>query len=104
MADFVEVRRVVVIADRLFERQLLDDFVKLGVAGWTISYCAGKGVHAIMDDPFSQPDRSRVRIEILASPAIAEAMMHRVEKTPYNLRRVIAFMDNVKVSGRRKFA
>lgn len=103
MSDFIDVSRVVTIADRAFERQLLKDFVTLGVTGWTIMYCTGKGEHPIMEDPFAEPDRSRVRIEILASPKTAEAIMHQVEKPPYKLRRVIAYMDTVKVSGQRSY-
>jgi hypothetical protein len=103
MSDFIEIQRVVIIADRAFEHRLLKDFVRLGAKGWTSTYCNGKGEHAIMEDPFAGPDRSRVRIEILASTPTAEAIMRTVEKPPYSLNRLIACMDTVKVSSRRNF-
>ncbi len=103
MSDFVEIQRVVVIADRAFERQLLKDFLRLGAKGWTSNYCNGKGEHAILEDPFAEPEHSRVRIEILSLRETAEAIMHLIEQPPYNSRRIIATMDSVHVTSHRKF-
>jgi hypothetical protein len=89
MSGFVEIQRVVIITDRAFEQRLLKDIVRLGAKGWTSTYCSGKGEHAIMEDPFAGPDRSRVRIEILASTQTAEAIMRTVEKPPSAHRREI---------------
>jgi hypothetical protein len=103
MSDFEQTPRVVIIADRALELELLESFVKLGAKGWTSVYCNGKGRSAIMDNPFVEPDRSRVRIEILTSMPVAVSIMEHVERPPYGLRRVIAYMDNVIVSSKRKF-
>jgi hypothetical protein len=103
MSDLIQTPRVVVICDRALECQLIDEFVKLGVKGWTSAHCNGKGEHAILEDPFEEPDRSRVRIEMLASPATAEAIMQHVDSAKYRHRSVFAYMDKVFVSSRRNF-
>ncbi len=103
MSELKQVPRVVVICDRTLELQLIDEFVKLGAKGWTSAYCNGKGEHAILDDPFREPDRSRVRVEMVTSPKTAAAIMDHVESSKYRLRSVFAYMDNVFVSSRRNF-
>jgi len=104
MSELQQVPRVVVICDRALEHPLIDDFVKLGLKGWTSAYCNGKGEHAILEDPFEEPDRSRVRIEMVTSPRVAAAIMDLVESPKYRLRSVFAYTDNVFVSARRKFS
>ena len=85
MSDLVEVQRVVVIADRPFEFELVGDFLKLGAKSWTSDYCNGRGEHTTLGGP-----RSRVRIEILTSLEVAEGIIHRLEDPPYNSYGVIA--------------
>jgi hypothetical protein len=87
------------LRDRAVEFELIDDFVKLGVTSWTSDYCNGRGEHTTLGGP-----RSRVRIEILTSLQVAEGIIHRLEDPPYNSHGVVAYMDSVKVSGRRKFS
>lgn len=103
MSQFVPVSRAVIIADRALEAELVEAFVQLGAKGWTSVYCNGRGGNVIMDNPFVEPDRSRVRIEILTTQATAEAILRHVENPPYGLRRVIAYMDLVQASDKRKF-
>lgn len=103
MSDYIQTPRVVVICDRALENQLIDEFVKLGVQGWTSAHCNGKGKHAILEDPFAEPDRSRVRMEMVCSPAVGEAIMEHVDSQKYRNRSVFAYMDKVLVTGRRKF-
>lgn len=102
MSKLVQTPRVVVICDRALELQLIDDFVKEGVKGWTSAHCNGKGEHAILSNPFEEPDRSRVRIEMVVTPDTAAAIMSLVDSPKYNMRSVFAYMDNVLVSDRRK--
>jgi len=99
-----ETKRVVIVAEQALEEQLLDEAVKLGAKGWTLDHCSGKGKHTIMEDPFAEPDRSRVRIEILCTAPVAEAILHRLDGAPYNARGVLGYMDTVMVSDRRTFA
>ncbi len=103
MSELKQTPRVVVICDRTLECQLIDEFVKLGAKGWTSAYCNGKGEHAIMEDPFQEPDRSRVRIEMVTSPEAAEAIMQHVDAPKYRQRSVFSYMDNVLVTTRRTF-
>ena len=103
MSDLKQTPRVVVICDRNLECQLIDEFVKLGAKGWTSAYCNGKGEHAIMEDPFREPDRSRVRIEMVTSHEAADAIMQLVDSPKYQKRSVFSYMDNVLVNDRRNF-
>ena len=59
MAEFVEAKRVVVIAESVLLEELISRFVELGAKGYNAVYCFGKGEHGIVEDMFSNPDRMR---------------------------------------------
>jgi hypothetical protein len=94
--DLVQIRRVTVIAETVLEQQLLQEFTKLGAKGYTCTYCFGKGRHEVIEDPFT--GRSLVRIEVLARPEVAEAILRYVSRDEFRTYPLTGFMDNVIVS------
>ena len=101
MLQLAEINRVVVIADTAIERALIAEFLKLGAKGYNLTNCIGKGRHETLEDPYT--GRSRVRIEILAKPEVAAAILEYVHKKEFGRYPVAAFMDTVKVVARDTF-
>ena len=101
MADKEEIRRVTVTAETALENRLLEAFLNLGARGYTCIYCFGKGQHEVIEDPYT--GRSLVRIEVLARPEVAEAILAYVHKAEFANFPIIGFMDNVQVYSKDKF-
>ncbi len=101
MTDLVEIKRVVVIADTVLEKTLLEQFLKLGAKGYTCNYCAGKGRHETLEDPYN--GRSRVRIEVLAEASVASAVFDYVHRKQFGSYPVAAYMDTVEVNAQDHF-
>jgi hypothetical protein len=101
MADLTEISRVVVIADTALEKILLSEFLKLGAKGYNCSYCFGKGRHETLEDPFT--GRSRVRIEVLTKPPVAQGILEYVHRKQFGSYPVAVFMDTVQVDSRDTF-
>jgi hypothetical protein len=103
MAKFVETRRVVVIAESILLKELLAKFVELGAKGYNCIYCFGKGEHGMVEDLFSSPDRSCVRIEMITTEKVAEAIMDYVHRGAMERYPITAFSDMVEVDARDTF-
>ncbi len=103
MAEFVEAKRVVVIAESVLLKELISKFVELGAKGYNAVYCFGKGEHGIVDDMFSNPDRSCVRIEMITTHDVACAIMDYVHREGVQRYPITAFADTVDVDSRDTF-
>jgi hypothetical protein len=101
MANMTKISRVVVIADTVLEKILLEQFLKLGAKGYNCAYCFGKGRHETMEDPYT--GRSRVRIEILARDEVATSILEYVHMKQFGRYPVAAFLDTVEVDSRDTF-
>lgn len=103
MSQFVEARRVVVIAESVLLKELLSKFVELGAKGYNCMYCFGKGEHGMVDDMFSSPDRSCVRIEMITTLDVAQGIMDYVHRGAVERYPITAFTDTVEVDSRDTF-
>jgi hypothetical protein len=103
MAKFVEAKRVVVIAESMLLKEVLSKFIELGAKGYNGMYCFGKGEHGLVDDLFSSPDRSCVRIEMITTLAVAEKIMDYVHRGAMERYPVTAFVDTVEVDSSDTF-
>jgi hypothetical protein len=101
MVKLIEVRRLVIICDTSIERLMQEEVIKAGARGYNCVYCFGKGRHEEVADPFT--GRSRVRIEVLAKPAVAEAILDFVHRPDFEGYPVTAFVDTVEVDSRDTF-
>ena len=52
MPQYVEARRVTVIAETALEKTLADEFLRLGPKGCSCVYCFGKGRQVVPSDHF----------------------------------------------------
>ena len=95
MNELTEVCRVTVIAETVFEKSFVEEFLKMGAKGYTCIHCFGKGRHEVMDDPYT--GQSLVHIEVLAQQSVAEAILQYVHQPQFKKYPVIGYMDTVKV-------
>ncbi|HEY1783964.1 MAG TPA: hypothetical protein VGG30_00395 [Pirellulales bacterium] len=98
MAQWAQVRRVVIIADTAIEAPILEYIMKAGARGYNCIYCFGKGRHEVLEDPFT--GRSRVRIELLVREEVADTIMDFVHEPQFAPYPITAFMDTVEVDPR----
>ena len=101
MSDLLTVRRVTIIADSLLETVITTQLGRLGAKGYTIMDCRGCGEHQIVQDLFTIS--SRIRIETIVQPAVAEAIMQLVESPQFAQRALTACVETVQVSPQDKF-
>lgn len=96
MSNLTTVRRVTVIADANLEQQILAKITELGAKGYTCLECRGRGEHEIFEDPWT--GASRVRIETIVRPLIAEAIMDYLHTDELINLPVTSSMETVQVS------
>jgi hypothetical protein len=101
MSNLVSARRITIFADLMFEDILTRELCKLGAKGYTCTDCRGRGEHAIVQDLYV--NTSRVRIESIVPPQVAEAMMKFVELPQFANQAVTACIDDVLVSSQHPF-
>ncbi len=101
MSAFKTISRVTVYSDATLEHHLIEQFLKLGVTGYTVLECRGKGKHELMHDPFQGV--ARVRIEMLVLPPVAEKLIHYLNADGFKGRAVLACMETVQVGAEEVF-
>lgn len=89
-------QRITLITDETLEKMMIDQAVKLGADGYICSYCSGKPLH----DPVEKPFRPHllVRIELLAAPEPADAILSYVRNLQGRNYPVTAVVDSVTAS------
>jgi hypothetical protein len=95
------IRRVTVYADSTLQGRLIETFMGLGSTGYTVLDCRGKGEHEIVEDPFG--GFSRVRIELLVQPAVAERIIEHVTSKTYQGHALAACVETVEVAATEHF-
>jgi hypothetical protein len=101
MSELQTIRRITVYADASLEQFLIEQFLKLGAKGYSVIECRGKGKHEIIEDPYT--GISRVRIETLVQPAVAEKIMHYLARDEFKRRAVAACVESVEAPGAEHF-
>jgi hypothetical protein len=96
MSNLMAARRVTIFSDALFEDVLTQELRQLGAKGYTCTDCRGRGEHEIVQDLYV--NSSRVRIETIVPPHVAEAIMNFVESPQFANQALTACIDEVLVS------
>ena len=101
MSSLKTAQRVTIIADALLEEIIIGELGKLGARGFSIMDCRGSGEHEIVQDLATIP--SRIRIETIVQPAVAEAIMTFLESPHLAQRALTGCVDTVQVSALDRF-
>ncbi len=67
---------LVIVAEAVLERQLLEDARRLGVQGWTVSEVHGAGREGVREGAW-EADRT-VELKFICSDAVADALAEHV--------------------------
>ena len=100
MAEWLQIRRVVIIVDTAIEAPVLEYVMKAGAGGYNCIYCFGKGRHEAVEAVFT--GKSRVRIEVLVREEVAESILDFVHESEFKAFPITAYMDIVEVDPRDK--
>ena len=95
MSTLQSIRRVTIYAAQSLETNLIEQILKLGSKGYTITDARGMGEHASHHDPFARS--SQVRIELLVQPQVAEKIMEYARGMANNHQAVAACVEDVEV-------
>jgi hypothetical protein len=101
MSNLVSVQRVTVVVDSRLEDTLVKQFVKLGAKGYTCLPCRGSGEHEVVSDVFYTS--SRVRIETIVQPKVAEDIMAFLHLPQFEKYALCASVETVQVGAGDKF-
>ena len=96
MSELQTIRRITIYADASLEQFLLEQILKLGAKGYSVSECRGKGKHEIIEDPYT--GISRVRIETLVQAAVGDKIMQYLARDEFKRRAMAACMDVVEAT------
>ena len=100
MPQLKSISRVTIYCEEQLANALIQQCQKLGARGYTSVECkGGKGFHQMMEDPFVG-HASRLRVEMLVDPEVAEKIIDALDREPFVSRPVLACIDPVKVSVR----
>ena len=73
----------------------------MGSTGYTVSVCRGKGEHDTVDDPFANV--TRVRIELLVQPELAEKIIQLVDSPQFKSHPLAACLETVQVAASERY-
>jgi hypothetical protein len=101
MSQLVTLKRVTIYTDDLMEEVVTRELGRLGAKGFSCTDCRGAGEHQVVQD--LAVISSRVRIETIVPPAVAEAIMDFVQSPRYTDRALTACIESVEVSSEGRF-
>jgi hypothetical protein len=95
MTELFPIRRITVYAAQALEKPLIEQFLKLGSKGYTVTEARGEGAHRSLEDPFAKS--THVRIELLVREEVADKIMHYIAGLNKQNRAVVACVESVSV-------
>lgn len=92
---------ITIIAEAFLEEKLVREVKKLGASGYTLSPARGEGSRGVRA---SEWEGGNVRLEVVASPQVAERILERLAEVYFPSYAVIAFTQTVEVVRGEKYA
>ncbi|WP_027882587.1 P-II family nitrogen regulator [Meiothermus rufus] len=90
----VSLKLVTIIAEAYLEERLVREIKQLGAKGYTITSARGEGSRGVRA---SEWEGNNIRLETIASPAVAEKILQRLAEIYFANYAVIAYVENVEV-------
>jgi hypothetical protein len=88
-------------ADAVLESILIEQALNLGAKGYSATNCRGKGKHEVLEDPLT--GISRVRLEFIVRPEVADKIMDYLTLPEFRRRAVAACVEVVQVPASDEF-
>jgi len=96
----VPMKRVTIVGDDAVERQIVKEVHDLGATGYTYTVVHGEGARGTRPSHWEGPN---AKIEVIATPEVAQRILEHVAQTYFEHYAVIAFLDDVEVLRGEKF-
>jgi nitrogen regulatory protein P-II 2 len=94
MTEFVHLRLVTIVAERVLRNRLVDEIGALGARGFTIAEVTGEGSRGVRA---SEWEGSNVRIETIVPTDVADRIVERVSSLYFDYHAVIIYVQDVDV-------
>lgn len=92
--DTVTLKLVTLVAERILEEQLVEEIIRLGAKGYTLTDASGRGSRGVRAHEWEGPD---VKIEAVVSPEVAERIVNHVAGRYFEHYAVIVYLQSVEV-------
>lgn len=102
MIRTVAVKLVTIVAESVLEDHLIKDIKQLGARGYTLTEVQGEGAHGIRESGLAEG--RNIRIETLVSAETADQIMARLVEHYFQDYAIIAYMQDVSVIRKDKYA
>jgi len=96
----VPMKRVTIVVDNYVERQIVKEIHDLGATGYTYTVVHGQGAKGTRPSHWDGPN---AKIEVIATPELAQQILDHVAKTYFDHYATIAYLDDVEVIRGEKF-
>jgi nitrogen regulatory protein PII len=93
-------KRVTIIGDNALGRQIVKEVRAHGATGYTYTVVHGEGAMGVRPSHWEGPN---AKIEIVATPAVAQRICEHMAKAYFENYAVIIFLDDVQVIRGEKF-
>lgn len=96
-------KRVVltIITESALESSLLEDLVRMGAQGYTVTDARGRGSRGVRDAQWDEA--ANIRIEVVCARPLAQELFAHLRDSYYDDYAMIAFMHEVDVLRPEKF-
>jgi MFS superfamily sulfate permease-like transporter len=93
--SLISMRRLTVVAEAELRDRLVSEFVRLGASGYTLIPCLGAGRRLLATG--AEPNTSQVRIEVVVTRAVSDALLDFLRRDILNEHHVTACVETVDV-------
>ncbi|MFV9504394.1 MAG: P-II family nitrogen regulator [Oscillochloridaceae bacterium umkhey_bin13] len=100
MSQLTTITLVTIIAEGVLRERLLGEVTQLGSRGYTVGEVHGHGTSGVSAQFWMGP---QVRIEVLVTPAVAEAIMDHLQAHYFDTYSVVAYLSEVRVARAEKY-
>jgi nitrogen regulatory protein P-II 2 len=91
---------VTIIAESVLKERLVDDLREAGAKGYTLTECEGEGArHRRVSEHLG----ANIRIEVIASPEVADQLLEKLTHDYFPRYAVIAYLSTVQVVRGEKY-
>lgn len=98
---FMQKKLITIICEAQLENNLIEDFLKLGIKGYTLCEAKGEGHRGSRAGDWEQ--NRNIRVEIVCGSDEAEKVMLHIREQYYENYAMISFVSDVEVMRGDKF-
>jgi nitrogen regulatory protein P-II 2 len=90
----VTLKLVTIVAERILENDIVEDILRLGARGYTVTQATGRGSRGVRAHEWEGPD---VKVEAVVSPEVAQRIVEHVAERYFAHYAVIVYVYDVDV-------